>query len=207
MKNIRYNLGGEKAAAGTGEAQRAPRLRLLPALLLAFFATSAAAQDGSFQLGTVVVTGAAQGAEQGAEQVLGKDAIQKRNADTVGSAVVALPGTSLSRNSRNEDTVSLRGFDSRQVPMFVDGVPLYVPYDGYIDFARFTTFDLSEIRVAKAGASLLYGPNTLGGAINLVTRKPVASMSWSPTALAGWKRRAAALSLRLLRWPRPAFRC
>ena len=165
---------GRRAAATAAEGCGASRLRLLPALLLATFAVvPAVAQDGSFQLGTVVVTGTAQGAEQGAEQVLGKEAIQKRNADTVGSAVVALPGASLSRNSRNEDTVYLRGFDSRQVPMFVDGIPLYVPYDGYVDFGRFTTFDLSEIRVAGAGASLLYGPNTLGGAINLVTRKPV----------------------------------
>ena len=185
----------------------APRLRLLPALLLTVFATAAVAQEGTFQLGTVVVSASAHAPESVAEQVMGKDAIQQSNADTVSAAVATLPGASLSRNSRNEETVFLRGFDARQVPVFVDGVPLYVPYDGYIDFARFTTFDLSEIRVAKAGASLLYGPNTLGGAINLVTRKPVASMSWSPTALAGWKRRAAALSLRLLRWPRPAFRC
>ena len=69
--------------------------------------------------------------------------------------------------------VYLRGFDVRQVPLFIDGIPAYVPYDGYVDFGRFTTFDLAEIRVAKADASLLYGPNTLGGAINLVTRKPV----------------------------------
>ena len=133
------------------------------------------AQDGSFQLGTVVVTGSASAdsPETENEQVIRKDGIQRYNADTVGTAVATLPGISLSRNSRNEETVFLRGFDARQVPVFVDGVPLYVPYDGYIDFARFTTFDLSEIRVAKAGASLLYGPNALGGAINLVTRKPV----------------------------------
>lgn len=88
-------------------------------------------------------------------------------------AVRLLPGVSLSRvGARNEEMIYLRGFDSRQVPVYVDGVPLYVPYDGYVDFSRFTTFDLAEIRVAKADASLLYGPNTLGGAINLVTRKP-----------------------------------
>ncbi len=151
-----------------------PTLRLLPALLLAAFAVApAAAQDGTFQLGTVVVTGSANAPDSVAEQVLGKDEMQRNNADTVGAAVATLPGASLSRNNRNEETVFLRGFDVRQVPVFVDGVPLYVPYDGYIDFARFTTFDLAEIRVAKSGASLLYGPNTLGGAINLVTRKPV----------------------------------
>ena len=173
MKHASQNLGGKRVAAGALGTHSAPRLRLLPALWLAAFATAAIAQDGTFQLGTVVVSGSAGAPESMAEQVMGKDDIQRNNADTVSAAVATLPGASLSRNSRNEETVFLRGFDARQVPVFVDGVPLYVPYDGYIDFARFTTFDLSEIRVAKAGASLLYGPNTLGGAINLVTRKPV----------------------------------
>lgn len=170
------NLGGEKAAAGAikvHRTHRAPRLRLLPALLLTAFATAAVAQEGVFPLGSVVVNGSAGAPEAETEQVISKDEMQQRNADTVSAAVATLPGVSLSRNSRNEETVFLRGFDVRQVPVFVDGVPLYVPYDGYIDFARFTTFDLSEVRVAKGGASLLYGPNTLGGAINLVTRKPV----------------------------------
>ncbi|MCS5517457.1 TonB-dependent receptor plug domain-containing protein [Pseudomonas qingdaonensis] len=67
----------------------------------------------------------------------------------------------------------MRGFDRLQVPVYIDGIPTYVPYDGNIDLGRFTTYDLSRIQVDKGFASLLYGPNTLGGAINLVTRRPV----------------------------------
>lgn len=144
--------------------------------LVAFIASvtvPARAADGVFQLGTVEVNGQRPDTSDGVEATLSQEKIAEDQHDTVGKAIAVLPGVSLSHNSRNEDTVYLRGFDSRQVPMFVDGVPLYVPYDGYVDFGRFTTFDLSEIRVAGAGASLLYGPNTLGGAINLVTRKPV----------------------------------
>ncbi len=74
---------------------------------------------------------------------------------------------------RNESVVYVRGFDLRQVPVFIDGVPVYVPYDGYVDMGRFTTFDLAEINVSKGFASILYGANTMGGAINLVSRKPV----------------------------------
>lgn len=60
----------------------------------------------------------------------------------------------------------------RQVPLFVDGIPAQVPYDGYVDFGRFTTADLSAIQVTKGFSSNTYGANTLGGAINLVSRKP-----------------------------------
>ncbi len=88
-------------------------------------------------------------------------------------ALNVLPGVTLSNiGARNESVVFIRGFDLRQVPVFIDGVPVYVPYDGYVDLGRFTTFDLAEINVSKGFSSMLYGPNTLGGAINLVSRKP-----------------------------------
>ena len=131
-----------------------------------------AAADGVFELGTVEVVGSPIPSPDPAEAVIKVDELRRFNRDTLGAAVTLVPGMSLSRNSRNEDIVSLRGFDVRQVPLFIDGIPAYVPYDGYVDFSRFTTFDLAELRVAKGAASLLYGPNTLGGAINLVSRKP-----------------------------------
>lgn len=162
----------------TGSAlavDRGRRRRAAGPVLLALGLSAGAVQaaQGVFELGTVTVVGSPVPASTADEAVLGQQEIARDNADTVADAVRLLPGVSLTRNSRNEEMLYLRGFDARQVPVYVDGVPLYVPYDGYVDFGRFTTFDLAEIRVAKAGASLLYGPNTLGGAINLVTRKPV----------------------------------
>ncbi|MDR3369347.1 TonB-dependent receptor [Rhodoferax sp.] len=146
------------------------KLRLLPTLVASAIALPAVAAD-PFQLGTVEVVGKASPTID-TESTVTSDTLEKFNRDTVGAAVALVPGMSVSHNSRNEDIVYLRGFDVRQVPLFIDGIPTYVPYDGYVDFGRFTTFDLSEIRVAKGAASLLYGPNVLGGAINLVTRKP-----------------------------------
>ena len=139
-------------------------------------AGGAGAAQGVFELGTVEVVGSPLPSPDPAESVVKVEDLRRFNRDTLGAAVVLTPGMNLSRNSRNEDIVYLRGFDVRQVPLFIDGIPAYVPYDGYVDFGRFTTFDLAEIRVAKGAASLLYGPNTLGGAINLVSRKPKNSL-------------------------------
>jgi len=149
---------------------------MLAAVLLGAYSALPAAQpalaaDNVFRLGSIVVKGP-QSATLDDEQVMTSTQIERYDLNTVGEAVKTLPGVSVSRNSRNEEMVYLRGFDARQVPVFLDGIPLYVPYDGYVDFGRFTTFDLSQIRVAKGAASLLYGPNIMGGAINLVTRKP-----------------------------------
>lgn len=100
--------------------------------------------------------------------------MREENRETVDEALDRLPGITVSRNGgRNEAMVNVRGFDLRQVPVLVDGIPVYVPYDGYVDLARFTTFDLSEVSVSKSFSSPLLGANTLGGAINLVSRRPV----------------------------------
>lgn len=128
--------------------------------------------DSVFELGAIVVQGDRELVNERGERITRAKALRKFNKQTVGEAAAMSPGVNLSRNSRNEDTLYVRGFDSRQVPLFLDGIPQYVPYDGYVDFGRFSTFDLAEIRVAKGSASLLYGPNIMGGAVNLVSRKP-----------------------------------
>ncbi|MFH1135805.1 MAG: TonB-dependent receptor [Pseudomonadota bacterium] len=83
------------------------------------------------------------------------------------------PGVTLSKaGARNEAMVCVRGFDLKHTPIFLDGIPIYVPYDGYPDLGRFTTFDLSEVIISKGFTSVLYGPNTMGGAINMVSKRP-----------------------------------
>ncbi|MFT4092745.1 MAG: TonB-dependent receptor plug domain-containing protein [Niabella sp.] len=99
--------------------------------------------------------------------------MEQFNSTTVSTALQLLPGVHLANiGARNESVVYVRGFNLRQTPVFIDGVPVYVPYDGYVDMGRFTTFDLEKIQVSKGFASILYGPNTLGGAINLISRRP-----------------------------------
>jgi iron complex outermembrane recepter protein len=87
----------------------------------------------------------------------------------------AMPGVSVDQptGSRNEAYGRIRGFSTRgQVPFYLDGIPQYVPYDGYVDMNRFLTSDIAEIQVSKGYASPLMGPNGLAGSINLVTRQP-----------------------------------
>jgi len=128
------------------------------------------AADAALRIATVVVSGTPLRDDSAAS------ARQMREADalTVGAALGQVAGVSQSRvGARNEQMVFVRGFDLRQVPVFIDGVPVYVPYDGYVDLGRFNTFDLARVQVDKGASSLLYGANALGGAINLVGRRPV----------------------------------
>jgi outer membrane cobalamin receptor len=85
-----------------------------------------------------------------------------------------LPGVSIQHiaANRNEAGIMVRGFSSRgQVPLYIDGIPISVPYDGYLDFNRYLTSDIGEIQVARGYSSPLLGPNALGGSINMVTEE------------------------------------
>ncbi|NTW55904.1 MAG: TonB-dependent receptor [Chlorobiaceae bacterium] len=122
-----------------------------------------------FTAGEILVNGKKHHAN---EKVTSAD-IEKLDKKTITQAANLLPGVNITNvGGRNEGMIYVRGFDMRQVPLYLDGIPQYLPYDGYMDPNRFVTFNLSEITVAKGYSSVLYGPNTLGGAINLVTGKP-----------------------------------
>lgn len=96
-----------------------------------------------------------------------------RDLRVIPDALNLVPGVTIQRiGPRNERGVFIRGFDVRQVPLYVDGIPVYVPYDGYVDMDRFLTYDVGEMQVSKGFSSPLYGPNALGGAINLITKAP-----------------------------------
>ncbi|HWK53774.1 MAG TPA: TonB-dependent receptor [Hyphomicrobiales bacterium] len=93
--------------------------------------------------------------------------------NNVSDALSLIPGVTIQNvGARSEKLVYIRGFNSRQVPLFIDGVPVYVPYDGNFDLSRILTFDIAEISVGKGFSSVLYGANTLGGSINVVSRRP-----------------------------------
>jgi len=129
-----------------------------------------------FHLGvTEVEVSAGLSAISPTSESISQDEIQQHDAINVTRAIDLLPGVEISRiaGNRNEAAFMIRGFSSNgQVPIYMDGIPIYVPYDGYIDLNRFVTSDIAEIQVAQGFSSPLLGPNALGGTVNLVSREP-----------------------------------
>lgn len=129
--------------------------------------------SNSFDLGQITVVGQADSLTVGSSSV-SQIAIETFNRVTLDDAAALIPGVSASNSggSRNEQLLFIRGFDRFQAPLSIDGIRVYLPADNRLDYSRFMTPDLAEIQVAKGYASVLDGPGAMGGAINLVTRKP-----------------------------------
>jgi iron complex outermembrane receptor protein len=127
-----------------------------------------------FELGEVQVLGEK---SHPLSLILSRENIALSPKKNVSAALISLPGVNFVHlGPKNDAMLNVRGFDLRQVPVYMDGVPVYVSYDGYVDLGRFLVSDLSRITVSRGEASLLLGPNALGGAINLVSRKPAARL-------------------------------
>lgn len=134
-----------------------------------------AEDTGAFELGRIIVTGGGGSSGQAVSQsTITADEVRRGNRDTLDDALRTVPGVEVTNTggSRNERLVYVRGFDRWQVPLYIDGVRIYLPADNRIDYGRFLTPDLAEIQVQKGYVPVLSGPGGMGGAVNLVTKTP-----------------------------------
>ncbi len=138
----------------------------------------AAPADDVYTLGELQVTARARDGDLIGGSVVGGEDMRRFDKFSVERALDLVPGAVAgnSGGSRNERLIYIRGFDRFQTTLSIDGVRVFLPADNRIDFGRFLTADLSEIQVSKGYVSVLDGPGGLGGAINLVTRKPTSGL-------------------------------
>jgi iron complex outermembrane recepter protein len=159
------------------------RCAVAVAVSLAFQGAHAADQENAadsdnaskvFTLGQITVTDHREDEKPLGTATVDQEQLQDFTKEGLAEALNLIPGVASTSGagSRNEALISVRGFDRWQVPLLMDGIRLYLPADNRIDFDRFLTPDLSEIQVSKGYVSVLNGPDGMGGAINLVTRKP-----------------------------------
>ena len=96
----------------------------------------------------------------------------------------AMPLIVIRRNSRGESQPALRGSEERQIGIFLDGVPLTIGWDHRSDMSIIPMTGAQSIRVIRGSSSTLYGPNTIGGVIEVeMARGPSRSAPEPPVSL------------------------
>lgn len=76
-----------------------------------------------------------------------------------------LPALHVRTNSRGQAEVTVRGSESRQVAVLLDGVPLTLGWDARTDVSVLPAGAVSEVTLVRGLATLLHGPNVLGGVV------------------------------------------
>ncbi|MCR4396827.1 MAG: TonB-dependent receptor plug domain-containing protein, partial [Candidatus Saccharicenans sp.] len=82
------------------------------------------------------------------------------------------PATYVTTGSKAESHVKIRGLDNDKSTMLLDGIPIYEPYFNLYDLKTIPSLDVEYSRVTKGPSSVLYGANTMGGIVEVLTRRP-----------------------------------
>ncbi|HEY2989356.1 MAG TPA: TonB-dependent receptor, partial [Candidatus Binatia bacterium] len=99
--------------------------------------------------------------------------IQSRQAETVLEMLREVPGVDVvqSGSRGNGTSVFIRGAESDQVLVLVDGVEVNSTTLGSFDFAHLTTENIERIEVLRGAGGTLYGSQAVGGVIDIITKK------------------------------------
>ncbi|EDK28695.1 ferric vibrioferrin receptor [Vibrionales bacterium SWAT-3] len=172
-------------------AQSHKKLRLSALAIAITSVTSmsvlAASEAQKTTMETVVVTGSLIGNSEledvkeypGARTVLTNEQIKKTGALSIDSAFQSVPGIKVQDETGTGvlPNISVRGLKasrSGHAQFLMDGVPLTLAPYGHTGQSIFpaTLSMLDRIDIVRGGAAVQYGPNNVGGVINLVT-KPI----------------------------------
>ncbi|HET7887060.1 MAG TPA: TonB-dependent receptor [Bradyrhizobium sp.] len=106
---------------------------------------------------------------------------------TVPDALNTVPGLNLvqSGGMGAQASVFMRGTNSNQTKVLVDGVDVSDPRTGTFDFAHLLTADMAQIEILRGPQSGLYGSDAIGGVISIITQKGEGPARWTALSEAG----------------------
>ncbi|MDP8209281.1 MAG: TonB-dependent receptor [Candidatus Stygibacter australis] len=95
------------------------------------------------------------------------------NSETnIAEAVNDISGINISKGGKNNSELSIRGFAKEDVMIMIDGRPIGGGYFDAVDLSSLPVADIKEIQVIKGPVSALYGSNTMGGVVNIISATP-----------------------------------
>lgn len=100
--------------------------------------------------------------------------MKKSGANNLAQAIKRTPGVFFREATGESATpeIYIRGYSNAQIGVYIDGIPMMSIYGGGADYSAFATSGLAGVQVSKSFANVAFGPNTLGGAINMISSKP-----------------------------------
>jgi vitamin B12 transporter len=114
-----------------------------------------------------------------AVEVITEQDLKGRQIKTVAEALRLSQGLTVFSNGGpgTSTTVRIRGSNSDQVLVLIDGAIMNSATLGNFDFANLTTDNIERIEILRGAQSMLWGADAMGGVINITTKKGVGALS------------------------------
>ncbi len=131
--------------------------------------------SGAIEMPELIVTADRAGRflASGAARV-GEMALEIADGRAIADLAPLLPATKGIVNSRGEALFMVRGASERHLPVFIEGIPLTVPWDERADLSMIPTDAVAQVYAQRGVHSVLDGPNALAGVVHLVPQERAA---------------------------------
>ena len=99
--------------------------------------------------------------------------IAKNNYQTVADVLVQTSGVEIQSKggAGSSQKVSIRGSETNQVLVLLDGIPLNNQFGGGADLSKIPTNIIEKIEIYEGGSSSKFGSGAIGGVINITTKR------------------------------------
>ncbi|WP_041463875.1 TonB-dependent receptor plug domain-containing protein [Pelodictyon luteolum] len=105
-------------------------------------------------------------------EVISKEEIAASGAETLDAVLAEAQSISLQSPSGRISIAGLRGLNSKNTLILLDGMRLSSGFGDYVDMEEIPTAMIERIEIIRGSGSALYGSDAIGGVINIITRKP-----------------------------------
>jgi len=105
--------------------------------------------------------------------VISREEIAQTQQRLVADVLRAEPGIDVARTGQpgSQTSVFLRGANSSQTLVLVDGIRVNSAFNNSFDFSQLAVDNVERVEVLRGPQSTLYGSEALGGVINIVTKR------------------------------------
>lgn len=119
--------------------------------------------------------------------VINRKEIEESGAIKLGDILRTAPGVQITQYGSLGSTISIavRGANSTQVLVLVDGRPINAPSTGMADLSWLPADRIERIEIMRTPAASLYGANAVGGVIQIFTREPSKNKAFNWNAAVG----------------------
>ena len=150
-------------------------VELLISFVIAVTTTTVPNNLQATPLGEIIVTGKRPTTYYYREKIP-SDRLFKNNINSVSELTKVSPMLNTVESSRGDTLLYLSGYNYHQLQLYIDGVPIYEPFSGDIGSDMIKMINIDTVIIESVLPSLMYGPNAMGGVVNIETKttdKPI----------------------------------